>query len=121
MVGGGVPEGRVPACRRCGHPRSSHEHWRPGNDCGTCGCRQYKPERWWRRAWYWPGTPPPRRTAAPVTAGVLRPRPVPYPVPDRTADDDRTRLDVPLARPFVDVPRQHGRHASSRRRTEEEQ
>lgn len=24
-------------CRRCGHPRERHEHYRAGDDCGTCG------------------------------------------------------------------------------------
>lgn len=28
----------------CGHPRSTHDHYRPGSDCGECGvarCHRY--------------------------------------------------------------------------------
>lgn len=31
----------------CGHPRESHDHYRPGTDCGTCGavgCEEFRPE-----------------------------------------------------------------------------
>lgn len=31
------------ACR-CGHPHAAHEHYRPGSECGQCGCGR------WRRA-----------------------------------------------------------------------
>lgn len=30
----------------CGHPREAHEHYRMGNDCGTCGidvCSRWRP------------------------------------------------------------------------------
>jgi len=33
---------------RCGHPKTAHEHWRDGDDCGACGaavCRRYRPAR----------------------------------------------------------------------------
>lgn len=33
---------------RCGHQYSNHEHYRAGDDCGTCGratCPTYRPER----------------------------------------------------------------------------
>ncbi|OLT19294.1 hypothetical protein BJF78_11080 [Pseudonocardia sp. CNS-139] len=37
----------------CGHPKSAHEHYRPGTDCGACGptaCASYKPEKgFWSR------------------------------------------------------------------------
>jgi hypothetical protein len=26
----------------CGHPESSHSHYRPGNDCVVCGCMSYR-------------------------------------------------------------------------------
>jgi hypothetical protein len=32
----------------CGHPKSAHQHYRPGDDCGTCGfsrCPGYAPPR----------------------------------------------------------------------------
>jgi hypothetical protein len=32
----------------CGHPKTAHEHFRPGSDCGSCGaavCRRYRPAR----------------------------------------------------------------------------
>lgn len=35
----------LPRCH-CGHIRDSHEHFRPGNDCGGCGpqlCYRYAP------------------------------------------------------------------------------
>lgn len=37
-----------PGVCRCGHPTGTHEHWRPGSDCGACGlnaCRRYRPAR----------------------------------------------------------------------------
>lgn len=45
-----------------------------------------------------------RERPEPVTAGVLKPRPVPFPVPDRDDDgwdDNRTRLSIPIARPYA--------------------
>lgn len=30
---------------RCGHPRTAHEHFRSGSDCGACGpaeCRSFR-------------------------------------------------------------------------------
>jgi hypothetical protein len=32
---------RAPVCM-CGHPKTVHEHWRPGFDCGKCDCRHYE-------------------------------------------------------------------------------
>ncbi|MCL8024434.1 hypothetical protein [Nocardioides bruguierae] len=26
---------------RCGHPRSVHQHYRAGSDCGLCECRVF--------------------------------------------------------------------------------
>lgn len=44
-------------CRNCGHAYAAHLHYRPGTDCAapivhpdhieTCGCRQFRPVRWW--------------------------------------------------------------------------
>lgn len=31
-----------PTCT-CGHPFTFHEHYRAGDDCGTCDCRAYQP------------------------------------------------------------------------------
>jgi hypothetical protein len=54
----------------------------------------------WTRLLAWLREPPP-----PVTADVLHPRPVPFPVRDRCDDDDwdanRTRLNIPIARPYA--------------------
>lgn len=30
---------------RCGHARGAHEHYRPGMECGLCGCRRYRDSR----------------------------------------------------------------------------
>lgn len=27
---------------RCGDPRSAHKHYRPGTDCGLCGCGAFR-------------------------------------------------------------------------------
>jgi hypothetical protein len=27
---------------RCDHPKSEHDHYRPGRDCGQCSCRRYR-------------------------------------------------------------------------------
>jgi hypothetical protein len=27
---------------RCGHLRNAHEHYRPGSDCGLCGCPRFR-------------------------------------------------------------------------------
>jgi hypothetical protein len=37
---------RVPVCM-CGHPKTVHQHWRPGLDCGIgkCDCRHYESVR----------------------------------------------------------------------------
>jgi hypothetical protein len=40
----------------CGHPRSRHEHYRGGRDCGICGGNLCPRFRWrWlhARAWRW--------------------------------------------------------------------
>jgi hypothetical protein len=26
---------------RCSHTRETHEHYRPGRDCGACACRRF--------------------------------------------------------------------------------
>lgn len=39
-----VVEATRPGCAHCGCPRSAHEHYRPGLDCGRCGaqaCSRY--------------------------------------------------------------------------------
>jgi hypothetical protein len=35
---------RLSTACRCGHPHAAHEHYRPGSECGQCGCGK------WRRA-----------------------------------------------------------------------
>jgi predicted nucleic acid-binding Zn-ribbon protein len=30
-----------PSHCRCGHVAEAHEHYRPGRDCGACGCRRF--------------------------------------------------------------------------------
>jgi hypothetical protein len=30
-----------PSPCRCGHTAEAHEHYRPGRDCGACGCRRF--------------------------------------------------------------------------------
>jgi hypothetical protein len=35
---------------RCGHGLDSHEHWRAGTDCATCGCDRYRTVARRRRA-----------------------------------------------------------------------
>jgi hypothetical protein len=111
---------RRAACRQCGHGSDSHPPYIRGGDkpgyCGSCECWQWQPEHPWmrlRRPWArllaWIRRPP-----APITADVLKPRPVPYPVRDRAVREDRTLLDIPRARPFTAgqvgprVPRQRG-------------
>jgi hypothetical protein len=103
-TGDSAAEGGKPgtACRRCGHPRGSHQPYipgshRPGYCAGSaCGCWQYRRPRPWARflAW-WRWRPPP------VTPAVLHQRPVPFPVPAREWYDDTTRLDVRPARPYT--------------------
>lgn len=37
---------------RCGHPKSAHQHYRSGSDCGTCGprgCPEFSRIHWWDR------------------------------------------------------------------------
>lgn len=103
MAGQGVQVRRAAACRRCEHPRGGHAPYIPGGSepgfCADCECYQYRPQRPWTRLLAFLRERPP-----PVTADVLRPRPVPFPVPDR--DDDgwdanRTRLNIPIARPYA--------------------
>ena len=41
---------RAPAARQlpectCSHPEFAHQHYRPGSDCGECGCSAYVPYR----------------------------------------------------------------------------
>lgn len=42
-----------------------------------------------------------RRRPAPVQAYTLRPRPVRYPVRDCDEYEDKTRLDIRIARPYA--------------------
>lgn len=90
---------RQAACRRCPHDRSSHLPFIPGGSrpgfCGACECWQYRPERPWALALAFLRQRPP-----PVTASVLRPRPVPFPVPDCGEDDDWTQFGLRVA-PYV--------------------
>lgn len=91
---------RQTACRRCPHDRDSHPSYIPGGSkpgwCMACKCYQYQPERAWTLALAYIRDRPP-----PVTADVLRPRPVPYPVPGWAEDDDdRTLLGLRVA-PYV--------------------
>ena len=30
-----------PSHCRCGHVAEAHEHYRPGRDCGACGCHRF--------------------------------------------------------------------------------
>ena len=30
-----------PSPCRCGHAAEAHEHYRPGRDCGACGCHRF--------------------------------------------------------------------------------
>lgn len=65
--------GRGKICR-CGHPRSSHEHYRPGSDCAECGkagCTRYRPHRFWHRT-----TGPQDRSAAAAGGETLGAQPV---------------------------------------------
>jgi hypothetical protein len=32
---------RNPSHCRCGHAVETHEHYRPGRDCGACDCRRF--------------------------------------------------------------------------------
>lgn len=102
-----------PACRRsgCGHARNGHPSFVPDGDepgyCASCGCWKYRPQRPWTRLLAWLRRPP-----APIPVTVLRQHPVPYPV--RAKYEDRTLLDIRIARPFTAgqagprVPRQRG-------------
>lgn len=98
----------APACRRCGHERDSHPPCIPGASkpgyCASCGCCQHKPERPWTRllAWF-------RLEPAPVRVDVLWQRPVRYPVPGWTEDDDDwTQFGIRVA-PYVPRPRGEAR------------
>jgi hypothetical protein len=96
-------------CRRCGHGSDGHEPYIPGgrpgycaarDEAGTCPCWQWLPVRPWTRLLAWM-----RRRPAPVRPVVLYPRPVPYPVPGWSEDDDdRTLLGVRVA-PYAPRPR----------------
>lgn len=100
---------RQAACSRCPHDRASHPSYIPGGSkpgyCaartgpGTCGCWQYKPERPWALALAFL-----RERPAPVTADVLRPRPVRLPVPDPVGYDDKTEFGLRVP-PWVLLPR----------------
>ena len=40
----------TPHLCRCGHPASTHQHYRDGSDCGACGpvvCPAWNPPPWW--------------------------------------------------------------------------
>jgi hypothetical protein len=47
-------------CRRCGHPKDAHEHYRRGTDCALCECRKFSasPLSWVRQVWHTDGPPP---------------------------------------------------------------
>jgi len=32
---------RNPSQCRCGHAVETHQHYRPGHDCGVCPCRRF--------------------------------------------------------------------------------
>ena len=34
-------------CRRCGHGKDAHGHYRTGSECALCGCAK------WGRLWWW--------------------------------------------------------------------
>jgi hypothetical protein len=78
---------------------------------GACPCWHYIPQRPWTRLAAWFREPPP-----PVQVDVLRQHPVPFPVRDTAGYDDKTHLDIPLARPYAGdldearlrAPRQRG-------------
>lgn len=95
-------KGRTPACRRCGHASGGHPAYIPGGDrpgyCTACRCWQYQPERPWTTLLAWL-----RKRPDPLQADVLRPRPVPLPVTDSPGGqcDQRTRLDIGIARPYA--------------------
>jgi hypothetical protein len=88
---------RQAACRRCPHDRDSHKPYIPGSSepgfCGSCGCYQYKPERFWTLALAFL-----RERPEPVTADVLRQHPVPFPIRDSPGYDDKTHLRADFAR-----------------------
>ncbi|MDQ1715191.1 MAG: hypothetical protein QOC60_1136 [Frankiaceae bacterium] len=44
----GWPFMTAPDVCRCGHGREAHEHYRAGNECALCDCRNYRTS-WWRR------------------------------------------------------------------------
>jgi hypothetical protein len=56
---------RVPVCM-CGHPKTVHQHWRPGLDCGIgkCDCRHYESARQGPRPEPPPGPPSPGSVVA---------------------------------------------------------
>jgi hypothetical protein len=40
MTSGSLTMGNPSPCR-CGHAAEAHEHYRPGRDCGACGCHRF--------------------------------------------------------------------------------
>jgi hypothetical protein len=65
----------------CGHMWAVHDHYRAGTDCSIsgCGCRRYRPRRWWRRAT--PTERPAPGESAPQDPPDLPRPPVPGPPP----------------------------------------
>ncbi len=92
---------RQSACRQCPHDRDSHASYIPGGSkpgyCAERGCRcwQYKPERPWALAVAYL-----RERPEPVTADVLKPRPVRLPLPDPAEYDEKTDFGLRVP-PFL--------------------
>ena len=40
MTSGSLTMGNPSPCR-CGHAAGAYEHYRPGRDCGACGCHRF--------------------------------------------------------------------------------
>ena len=97
---------RQTACSRCPHDRSSHHSYVPGGSrpgyCAACKCYQYKPERPWALAMAYL-----RKRPEPVTADILKPRPVRLPLPDPALYDDKTEFGIRVA-PYLGRPRDRG-------------
>jgi hypothetical protein len=74
--------------------RNPHARQHGNGDDSTPEGHKHALARWWRRIRRWPQGFPARQTAAPPAPAVLRPHPVPYPVPDSEDWEDRTRFDL---------------------------
>lgn len=143
----------APGCRRCGHDRPAHDHYRRGSPCSLCdGCPRFLAARpavaaLWRKwragraraeaaqiAWMYQTYPwfrsyatfrpgrdwqavhlpsggvlPPARTPQALHDRILadvQSRPVSTPEP--AGYEDRTRLDIRIARPYTGGPPRGG-------------